>query len=87
MGHAKTLAYEKWPEYDEKLLVEAQVELAVLVGGKVRTRMVVSRELGDEAVVQQALEQPRIRELLAGKKIKKTFVVPGRTVNLVLEDA
>ncbi len=87
LGHAKTLAYEKWPEYDEKLLVEAQVELAVLVGGKVRTRMVVSRELGDEAVVQQALEQPRIRELLAGKKIKKTFVVPGRTVNLVLEDA
>ncbi|MBU9889647.1 MAG: leucine--tRNA ligase [Candidatus Omnitrophica bacterium] len=87
LGHAKTLAYEKWPEYDEELLVEAQVELAILVGGKVRTKMLVSRELGEGEIVRKALEQPRIKELLAGKKVKKTFMVPGRTVNLVLEDA
>jgi leucyl-tRNA synthetase len=87
LGHDKSLAYEKWPEYDEKCLIENEIELAVLVNGKVRAKMVVSRNLGAEDVKKMALEQPRVQEFLAGKKVIKTFVVPGRTVNLVVQDA
>ncbi|HOW88246.1 MAG TPA: leucine--tRNA ligase [Candidatus Omnitrophota bacterium] len=87
LGHAKTLAYEKWPEYDELYLVEDQAELAILVGGKVRAKMVVSRSQDEEEIKQLALEQPRVKEMLAGKVLKKIIVVPGRTVNLVVADA
>jgi leucyl-tRNA synthetase len=87
LGHAKTLAYEKWPEYDERYLVEDQAELAILVGGKVRAKMVVSRNQDEEEIKRLALEQPRVKEMLAGKTLKKVIVVPGRTVNLVVADA
>jgi leucyl-tRNA synthetase len=87
MGHAKTLAYEKWPDYDEKYLVETEAEMAILVGGKVRAKMVVSRDQSEDAVKQLALEHPRVKELLAGKVVKKVIIVPGRTVNLVVADA
>ncbi len=87
LGHDKTLAYEKWPAYDERHLVEAEAEIAILVGGKVRAKMVVSRNQTDEAVKQLVLEHPRVKELLVGKVLKKVIIVPGRTVNLVVADA
>jgi leucyl-tRNA synthetase len=61
--------------------------MAILVGGKVRSKMVVSLKETDEAVKQMALEQPRIKELLVGKVLKKVIIVPGRTINLVVVDA
>ncbi|OQA56785.1 MAG: Leucine--tRNA ligase [Candidatus Omnitrophica bacterium ADurb.Bin277] len=84
LGRDKTLAYESWPEYDEKYLVEDNVEMAVLVGGKVRAKMIVSSGLGEDEIKKAAVEQPRIQELIAGKKIVKIIVVPKRTVNLVV---
>ena len=86
LGHGKTLAYEKWPEYDEKHFLEAQSEMAILVGGKVRAKIVVSHEQSDEAVKQLALEHPRVKEMMAGKALKKVIIVPGRTINLVVVD-
>ncbi|HNX68857.1 MAG TPA: leucine--tRNA ligase [Candidatus Omnitrophota bacterium] len=87
LGHEKTLAYEAWPQFDEKYLVEDQVEMAVLVAGKVRAKMVVSHGQSEEAIKQQALEQPRVRECLEGKVLKKVIIIPGRTINLVVADA
>lgn len=87
LGHDQTIAYEKWPAYDAQCLVEAQAEMAILVAGKVRAKMVVSRNQDEASIIKQALEQPRIQECMAGKKLKKAIVVPGRTVNLVLENA
>ncbi len=86
-GHGKTLAYEKWPEYDERYLIEDQSEMAILVGGKVRAKMVVSRNQSEEAVKQLALDHPRVKEMLMGKVLKKVIIVPGRTINLVVADA
>jgi len=87
LGHAETLAYEKWPAYDDQYLVEDQVEMAILVGGKVRAKMVVSHNQSDDAIRQMSLEHPRVKELIAGKVVKKVIIVPGRTVNLVVADA
>ncbi|MFA5159750.1 MAG: class I tRNA ligase family protein, partial [Candidatus Omnitrophota bacterium] len=87
LGHAGTIAYEKWPGYDDKYLVEDQVEMAILVGGKVRAKIVISSSQSEDAVRQLALGHPRVKELLAGKVLKKIIIVSGRTVNLVVADA
>ena len=41
LGHADTLAYEPWPEYDAKALVESEIEIPVQVLGKLRGRIKV----------------------------------------------
>ncbi len=87
LGYGSTLAYAPWPGYDEKCLIEEQVEMAILVAGKVRAKMVVSRNQTEDAIRQMALDQPRVKESLEGKVLKKVIIVPGRTINLVVADA
>ena len=84
-GHSKTLAEEPWPAYDPACLEEDEVEMAVLVGGKVRAKMTVSNALEESEVRRLALDDPRVTAWLGGKKVKHVIVVPGRIVNIVVE--
>jgi leucyl-tRNA synthetase len=82
LGHEKTLAYEPWPPWDEKLTVDAMKELAVQVNGKVRARITVAADAPEEQVKRQA--QEAAAKELAGKTVVKVIVVPGRLVNIVV---
>jgi len=79
-----SLAYEPWPRYDENVTREKQIEIAVQVNGKVRARVTVPADIDEESLKQAALENDRIRQLTAGKQIKKVIAVPGRLVNIVV---
>ncbi len=85
LGHEGSLAYEPWPEYDEALIAAERVQLAVQVNGKVRGRIEVDADAGEEAVVEAALSEPKVAAALKGKKIVKKIVVAGRLVNLVVK--
>ncbi len=84
LGHASTLAYEPWPRYDPQYLVEDEIEMAVLIGGKVRTKMTVAKDSKEEEIREKALSDPKIKEAMEGKKVKQVIVVPGRIVNIVV---
>ncbi len=84
LGHGETLAYADWPAYDEKYLAEESVEMAVLVGGKVKSRITVGKDEPESDIRAKALEEPKVRELIRGRTIKQVIIVPGRVVNIVL---
>jgi leucyl-tRNA synthetase len=84
LGHADTLAYAPWPAWDEAVLHEDEIEIPVQVNGKVRGRIRVPTEAGEEAVIAAALACPEAASFLAGKDIKKKIVIPQRMVNLVV---
>ncbi len=87
LGNKKTIAYEMFPKFDEKYLIEAECELAILIGGKVRAKIVVSRNQSEEEIKKLALENPKIKEFVTGKIVKKIIIVPSRTVNIVVANA
>jgi leucyl-tRNA synthetase len=60
------------------------VELAVQVNGKVRGRITVPREAGEDEIRKWALAEPRVVEELNGREVAKLIVVPGRLVSLVV---
>jgi len=74
---------QPWPNYDEKLLVEDEVEIVLQVNGKVRDRMKMSILATEEETKSAALANERIRELIAGKTVRKVVVVPKKLVNIV----
>jgi leucyl-tRNA synthetase len=76
---------QSWPGYDEKFLIEDEVEIVIQVNGKVRDRMKISIHASEEEIKKAALALPKIQELTAGKKIRKIVVVPKKLVNVVLE--
>ena len=61
-----------------------EVEIAVQVNGKVRGHVMVAPDATEDEVRRAALEEPRVREHLAGRAIAKFVLVPGRLVSVVV---
>jgi leucyl-tRNA synthetase len=84
LGHTKTLAYEPWPEYDESLLTEDTLDIAVQVLGKLRGLVQVPVDAPKEQILAAAKAEPNVQRHLEGKTIVKEIYVPGKLVNLVV---
>jgi leucyl-tRNA synthetase len=84
LGHGGTLAYEPWPTYDPKLLVDETIEVPVQVNGKLRSRVTVGAGAGREELERVARQDPKVAALLEGRTIVKVVVVPGKLVNFVV---
>ncbi len=85
LGRETTLAYEPWPPFDESRIKEDTIEIPVQIGGKLRARVRVPAEADKAALEAAARAEEKIAELLAGKTVVKTIVVPGRMVNFVVK--
>jgi len=81
-GWPYSVHQQRWPAFDEAVLVQAQVTIVVQVNGKLREQLVVDTELArDETRLRErVLELPRIQQL---SRIQKIIVIPGKLVNIV----
>ena len=75
----------KWPEFDEKYLVETSVKLGVQFNGKVRFAMDFPADATPDQMVQMATSAPDAQKYLDGMQIVKTIAIPGRIVNIVVK--
>ena len=81
-SHDEQLAYYPWPTYEEAKCVEAMVEIAVQVNGKVKARLKVPADVTSEAAIAAAKADPAVAAALEGKTLVKEIYVKGRLVNL-----
>ena len=79
----QTLYNSAWPKYDERQLVDDEVEVAVQIAGKVKARIMVPADADADRLESIALEHPDVKPLLEGKTVRKVIAVPGRLVNIV----
>ncbi len=75
---------EPWPSYDEAALVKQTKLVVVQVGGKVRAKLNLPAEAGDEELKAAALADERVKKFIAGKEVKRVIVVKGKLVNIVV---
>ena len=75
----------KWPVYDESKTVDAEKEIAVQVGGKLKTTVVVPADAPDEVVIAAATANEKIQYLMQGKQLVRSIVVKNKLVNLILK--
>ena len=83
LGHER-LWEAPWPVADESQLERDTFELVVQVNGKVRDRFEVDAGLSEDELVARATASDRVRAHLDGVELRKTIVVPGKLVNLVV---
>ncbi len=76
-----------WPEYDESKTVDAQVEMAVQVNGKLRGTVVVDTDSDEDAVKAAALESDRVKKATEGMSVVKTIFVKNKLINLIVKPA
>jgi leucyl-tRNA synthetase len=83
LGRPYSIHQQDWPVWREELVVEQQVTLVVQVNGKVRDRVTVPADIGEDSAKELALASLRLRPFLEGKSVDHVIYVPGRLVNIV----
>jgi leucyl-tRNA synthetase len=73
-----------WPNYDEQLLAEDEIEIVLQVNGKVRDRVKLPIHTAEAELKTAALDNPKIQALIAGKTVRNVIVVPQKLVNIVV---
>lgn len=84
-GHDETITYQPFPTFEEKYLVDDEIEVPVQINGKVKVRINVAADADQDAVFDVALADAKIADLTSGKNVVKKIYVPGRMVNLVVK--
>lgn len=85
LGHDATLAYEKWPEFDEAATQDDEIEIVVQINGKVKGRLLIAAGAGQDEMIAAATQLEAIKPLIDGKTIVKKIAVPGKLVNIVVK--
>jgi leucyl-tRNA synthetase len=85
MGHNETIAYEKWPSYDESKTVDSSVTIAVQINGKLRSTIVIEKDTSKDDAIALAKADQKVADFIADKTIIKEIYVPGKIVNIVVK--
>ena len=84
LGKKTLLADQPWPSFDSQLAAEELLTVVLQVNGKLRGRIEVPADIGEEEIKKLALDHPKVKEHVGDRPIKKVVVVPKRLVNIVL---
>ncbi len=83
IGGKEMLVHTKWPEYDPAKCVDAAVEIAVQISGKIKARLMIPSDAAEEEVKALVMADSNVQAALAGKSIIKEIYVKGKLYNIV----
>ena len=83
IGGKEMLAKTKWPEYDPAKCVDADVEIAVQVSGKIKARLMIPSDSTEESVKALVMANDSVKAALEGKTVLKEIYVKGKLYNIV----
>jgi len=78
------VSQQSWPAYDERLLIEDEVEIVIQINGKLRDRVKMPIVATEQELKAVALSNPKVQDRIAGKAVRKVIVVPKKLVNIVV---
>lgn len=84
LGNSESVEYVPFPIFDEKYLVEDEIEYPVSFNGKVRFKLLLSAELSKEDIEEFVLKNDKVLAQLNGNNPKKIIVVPKKIINIVV---
>jgi len=85
MNFGGMLNQGNWPEWDEEKTVDDVIELPVQISGKVRGKILVSKDADVETARKIVVEDENINKYLEGKTTVKEIYVPGKIFNIVVK--
>jgi leucyl-tRNA synthetase len=83
-GHKNSVFEESYPLFDEQALVKDEVEYAIQVNSKIKAKMMIAEGLTDEEIQAVVCACPEVAEAMSGKAVRKSIIVKGRLVNLIV---
>lgn len=87
LGKVESVYMATWPEYDDFMLVDDEVTIAVQVNGKLRGTLTCFNWVAQEEVSLLAHDTPDIAKWLEGKILVKEIFIPNKMLSIVVKDA
>ncbi len=84
LGYAGEILDAPWPEVDETALRQDEIQLVLQVNGKMRGHLTVASNATREHIEALAVSNEAVQRHGEGRPVKKTIVVPGKLVNVVV---
>jgi leucyl-tRNA synthetase len=85
LGHSDSVVLQTYPDWEEKYLVEDDINYPLCVNGKKRAEASFSKELSREELIENAIAHEDLQKWLEGKSVVKTIVVPDKMINVVVK--
>ena len=84
LNPVNSIFLQNWPDYDETLTIEKEIEVVVQINGKLRAKKNVVSDINEEDLKSLALSDESVMKYIDGKPVKKIIVVKNRLVNIVV---
>ena len=84
LGNKTSIFNSSYPVCDEKALVKDEVEVAVQINSKMRTKIMLPTGISQDEIKEILLQTEKVGEEIKDKEIKKLIVVPNRLINIIL---
>ncbi len=85
MGNTNLLCLKSWPVYQEALLYDELITLAVQVNGKLRATLEVVADILESDAKELALKNEDVLKWISEKEIVKVIYVPGKLISIVIK--
>jgi leucyl-tRNA synthetase len=82
-GKPYSIHQQAWPTHDPELATADTIELPIQVDGKLRDRLVVTRDTPADEIERLALASEHVQRYLAGRSPRRVIQVPGKLINVV----
>lgn len=85
IGNEYSIHNQSYPEFDEKVLIVEEKEIAVQVNGKLRATIKINISDSEDEVKEKALNAENVKKHTEGHEIVKIIVIKGKIVNIVVK--
>jgi leucyl-tRNA synthetase len=84
LGHKNSLAFARYPQYNEAFMREDSFDYPIMINGKMRSKIKFSLDESKEKIEEVVLADETVSKWMDGKPAKKIIIVPKKIVNIVI---
>lgn len=84
IGRKGLISQAAWPEYDEELIKDSEIELIVQINGKLRDKIRVAADITEQKAESLARQSEKVMAYLENRDVKNVVFVPGKLINFVV---
>jgi len=85
LGYKESIFQQSWPKYDENLIKDDTVKIAVQINGKLRDTIEVKNNISEEEVKEKVLASEKVQKWLKGKEIVKIIFIKNKLISIVIK--
>jgi len=76
---------DKWPEINNKLIMNEKIKIAIQVNGKTREIIEIKKDLEEKNAINESKKSTKIKIYLKDKQIKKIIFVKNKIINYLIK--